>query len=157
LKGNSEVPLKTNLEWFLAMIVLFLVLLLAYALDLGYLLLANRIRETFTFLPVATAALFPLGVSALVILISWFSFERMSPRSAASIVYFLVGLTFQLSLIFSLRSFPVWLRGTFLESFRMVVFSHGLISNFLILSAAITILGLISLIRRSPGEGVSSN
>lgn len=148
---------KFNRDLVSPMIMLFTVLLLAYALDLGYLLLANRIRETFTFLPVATAALFPLGVSALVILISWFSFEQISPRSAASIVYSLVGLIFQLSLIFSLRSFPVWLRGTFLESFRMVVFSHGLISNFLILSAAITILGLINLIRRSPEEADSRN
>ncbi|MDF1501284.1 MAG: hypothetical protein P1P76_12525, partial [Anaerolineales bacterium] len=135
-----------------------LVLVLASALVLGYFFLANRIRETFTFLPVVlVATVFPLGISALVLFLAWFSFTRMHPRSAAFVIYFLVGLLFQVFLILSLRSFPLGLRGTFIDSFRMVVFSHGLISNFLILSSSFTILGLVGLIRRNPGEADSNN
>ena len=141
-----------------SMIVMFLVLSLAYALDLGYFFLANRIRETFTFLPVVlVATVFPLGISALVLFLTWYSFTRINPESAAFVIYFLVGLLFQAFLILSLRSFPLEFRETPLDTFRIVVFSHGLISNFLILASSLTILGLVGLIRRIRGESGGNN
>jgi hypothetical protein len=102
------------------------------------------------------AAVFPFGIAALIALITWFAFTRTHPRSLAQLIYLLVGLLFQIFLISSFYSFPVWLRGTFVDSFRQVVFSHGLLSYFSILSALLVILGVIGLVR-SPQSKVVDN
>jgi len=99
---------------------------------------------------------FPFGIAALIALITWFAFTRTHPRSLTQLIYLLVGLLFQIFLISSFYSFPVWLRGTFINTFRQVVFSHGLLSYFSILSALLVILGVIGLVRSPQSKGVDN-
>jgi len=157
LKGVFEMSDDNNCNFVYSMIVMIIVLGLSYSLDLFYFFLSNRAKVTFTFMPVVlVAAVFPFGIAALIALITWYAFTRTYPRSRAQLIYLLVGLLFQIFLISSVYSFPIFLRGTFIDSFRQVVFSHGLLSNFSILSALLVILGVIGLVR-SPQNKVVDN
>ncbi len=138
-----------NRDQTLATIAMILTLVLSFLLDLGYFFIASRARETFTYIPVVLiASLFPFGVAFLVLVLAWFSLNRPIPRTPTFLVYFLVGLITQLFLISYFLAFPAWLRGTIVDAFMQVNYSHGLISNFSILSASLVIIGLVGLLKR---------
>ena len=138
-----------NRDQTLATIAMILTLVLSYLLDLGYFFIESRARETFTYIPVVLiASLFPFGVAFLVLVLAWFSLNRPIPRTPTFLVYFLVGLITQLFLVSYFLAFPAWLRGTIVDAFMQVNYSHGLISNFSILSASLVIIGLVGLLKR---------
>ena len=140
-----------------SMIVMIIVLVLSYSLDLVYYLLSNRAQATFTFLPLTfLASVLPFGIALLVTFITWFAITRTNPRTFTQFIYLIVGLLFQIILISSLRLFPVWLRGTFIDKFIQIIFSHGLISFFSISTASLVILGVIGLLRNPQNKAVDN-
>lgn len=150
-------PRDNDHNFIYSMIVLIIVLVLSYSLDLFYFLLSNRAQATFTFRPIVfIAAVFPIVIASLIALITWFAFTRTHPRSLSQFIYLIVGLFFQIFLISSFFSFPAWLRGTFIDTFRQVIFSYGLLSYFSILSALLLILGVIGLVRSPQSRVVDS-
>ena len=140
---------KNKHNFVYPLIVMIIALVLSYTLDLVYYLLANYAKSTFTFLPVVlVASVFPIGIAVLVVSTTWFALTKMQPRSFAQLIYLLVGLLFQVFLLLSIRTLPsIWFRGTIIETFLEVVFSHGLIPFFNIMTAVLMLLGVIGLIR----------
>ncbi len=150
-------PGDNKYNFVYSMTVIVIVLVLSYALDLVYYFLSNRAQATFIFMPVVfLASVLPFGIAALVALITWFAFTRTYPRSFTQLIYLIVGLLMQIFLISSFYLFPVWLRGTLIDTFRQVVFSHGLLSFFSIVTALLVILGVIGLVK-NPQRKVVDN
>jgi len=149
--------IKKKHNFIYSMIVMIVVLILSYAFDFLYYFLSNRAQATFTFMPIIFLALvFPFGIALLITFITWFTIGRTRPETSTQLIYLIVGLLFQIFLVSSLRVFPIWLRGTFIDKFRQIVFSHGLISFYSIATASLVILGVIGLLRKPKNKAVEN-
>ena len=148
---------KNNHNFIYSMIVMIFVLVLSYSLDFIYYSLLNQAQETITIIPVwLPISVIPFGIAALVALITWFSITRTNPRSPVQVTYLIVGLLFQSLLVSSHYFFPRWLRGSIVDTFRQVVFSH-VPPFFSIVTALLLILGIIGLVRKPQSKAYGNN
>ena len=139
---------KNNHNFTSSMIMMIFVLVFSYSIDLIYYSFLNRTRETILILPVLLPTLvIPFGIAALVALITWFSITMTHPRSSIQAIYLIVGLLFQILLASSLYFNPLWLQGKFIDTIKLVIFSH-VPPFFSIATALLLILGVIGLVRK---------
>ena len=132
-----------------AIAVLALSFVLAYAMDSKVQRLRDEAGATFNFLPVAfLSAVVPLFVVTGILALNWLVLRRLPPSRFIATAYLIAGFLVVVEYLSFLVGFPLWLRKTILGSFRYAMMDFGPQSSIYYLACACIVIGVAALQRR---------